>query len=76
MIRAMVRNWYKRNLRAASKLPVTILCHGQRAEAPGGAYFQIRVRSEDKGSLAITMAPQQAVDFLRQVQHCTERFSP
>lgn len=78
MIRATVRNWHKRNLYAANKLPVSLMCHAQGiAEGtPGGAYFQIRVRSDDKGSLMIIMTPQQAVDFLRQVQHCTERFTP
>lgn len=80
MIIARVRNWYKRNLRNATDIPVWITCAGQGDKSPGGAYFQVRIKDqrdgvEWKGWLTVTLTPQEAVFFAAEVAHCTKRFT-
>ena len=76
MIRARVRNWYVRNLRATKVRTVDVVCCGQGAKSRGGAYLQVRL-IDDSGprrrTLNITFDPAAAEAFADSVVHCAKR---
>jgi hypothetical protein len=72
VITALVRNWHKRNTRAAVLHPV------EASVSNGGdksMHVQLRLRSDDKGSFHITLTPDQAEKLIAELTHCAARYS-
>lgn len=70
---AIVRNWHKRNLRAALEHPVTIAVHSQTDER-WPAYAQIMLRSEELGILNVTFTPAEFLELRNSINRMAEKF--
>jgi hypothetical protein len=66
-----VLNWHKRNANAAALKPVQVACWASCSETK--RYFQIRVRDPDGRLMTVTFTPEEALQFARDVEHCTRR---
>jgi hypothetical protein len=70
---AKVRNWHKRNTRAALSHPVVIAVHSQTDDR-WEPYAQIMLRSEERGVLNITFTPAEFIEFRDAVNRMAEKF--
>ena len=67
---ARVRNWHKRNLRSAAVIPVEILCHATGGDDP---QFQLRLKSDHRGSLHVLFTKDEARRFALLVKDCMKK---
>ncbi len=70
---ARVRNWHKRNLAAADERVATVTVCGNHT--PENQHLQIVIRNTRDQRLLVTFTPEEARQFVAQVQHCMERLS-
>lgn len=70
---AKVRNWHKRNTRAANQQIVTVAVHSQD-DPRWEPYAQIMLRSESAGVMTITMTPAELLALKDQICRAAQIF--